>query len=382
MQVALSLAKRPKSAILSRWKITSGGGSHVADSRAWEPALLQNFHLLILKSKGAIRLMATEKATAVACANIAFIKFWGKRDAELNLPANSSLSMNLEGLTTVTTVEFSPNYDDDLVILDGQEARGEARQRIVAHLDRVRAMAGRRARARVISENSFPVGAGLASSASGFAALSLAASRAAGLELSQRELSILARLGSGSACRSIPGGFSEWAAGTCSEDSFARQIAPPEHWDLRDVIAIVSRARKLVGSTEGHSLAPTSHLYQARVASVADRLAQARAALLKKDLAALGPLIEEDAVSMHAVMMTSRPPIYYWLPSTVRLIREVQDWRAGGLEVYFTLDAGPNVHLICQAADQTEVEKRLKDIEGVLEVIVSGPGPGAQVIEP
>jgi diphosphomevalonate decarboxylase len=325
--------------------------------------------------------MSELRATAVACANIAFIKYWGKRDAKLNLPANSSLSMNLDKLTTFTTVEFSPDYDDDLVILDGREVHGEAKQRIVGHLDRVRALAGLRARARVVSENSFPIGAGLASSASGFAALSLAASRAAGLELSPRELSILARFGSGSACRSIPGGFSEWAAGTCSEDSFARQIAPAEHWDLRDVIAIVSRAKKRVGSTEGHALAPTSHLYTARVASVAHRLAEARTALLKKDLAALGPLIEEDAISMHAVMMTSRPPIYYWLPSSIQLIHEVQNWRAEGLEVYFTFDAGPNAHLICQAADQAEVERRLKDIEGVLEVIVSRPGPGTWVIE-
>jgi len=234
----------------------------------------------------------------------------------------------------------------------------------------------------VISENSFPVGAGLASSASGFAALSLAASKAAGLELSQRELSILARFGSGSACRSIPGGFTEWAAGTSSEESFARQIAPPEHWDLRDVIAIVSRAPKRVGSTEGHALAPSSPFFQARLASVADRLPQARAALLESDLATLGRLIEEDAVSMHAVMMTSRPPIYYWLPGSIQLIHEAQNWRAGGLEVYFTFDAGPNVHLICQAADQAEVERQLKDIEGVLEVIASGPGPGARVIEP
>ncbi len=326
--------------------------------------------------------MSVSKATAVACANIAFIKYWGKQDTELNLPANSSLSMNLDRLTTVTTVEFSSNYDDDVVILDGREEPGAARQRIVTHLNRVRTMAGLRARARVISENSFPTGAGLASSASGFAALSLAASKAAGLELSQRQLSILARFGSGSACRSIPGGFSEWMAGTCSEESFAKQVAPPEHWELRDVIAIVSRAHKRVGSTEGHSLAPTSHLHQARVASVVDRLARAKAALLKKDLTTLGRLVEEDAVSMHAVMMTSRPPIYYWLPSSMRLIHEVQSWRAEGLEVYFTFDAGPNVHLICHAANQAEVERQLESIEGVLEVIVGGPGPGARVIGP
>jgi diphosphomevalonate decarboxylase len=326
--------------------------------------------------------MSAQKATAVACANIAFIKYWGKRDAELNLPANSSLSMNLDTLTTVTTVEFSRDRDDDVVILDGREEQGESKRRIVAHLDRVRDMAGLQARARVISENSFPTGAGLASSASGFAALSLAASKAAGLELSQRELSILARFGSGSACRSVPGGFCEWTAGTSSQDSFAKQIAPAEHWDLRDVIAIVSRAHKRVGSTEGHARAPTSHLHQARVASVADRLVQAKAALLGKDFATLGRLIEEDAISMHAVMMTSRPPIYYWLPNSMELIHEVQNWRAEGLEVYFTFDAGPNVHLICQAADQAEVEKRLEGMAEVLEVIISGPGPGVRVIEP
>jgi diphosphomevalonate decarboxylase len=148
------------------------------------------------------------------------------------------------------------------------------------------------------------------------------------------------------------------------------------------VIAIVSRAHKRVGSTEGHARAATSRLHRARVASVADRLAQAKAALLKKDLTTLGRLIEEDAVSMHAVMMTSRPPIYYWLPGSIQLIHEVQNWRAEGLEVYFTFDAGPNVHLICQAADQAEVEKRLGDIKEVLEVIVSEPGPEARVIEP
>jgi len=326
--------------------------------------------------------MSILKATATACANIAFIKYWGKQDAELNLPANSSLSMNLDKLTTVTTVEFSPDHDDDVVILDGREERGAARQRIVTHLDRVRAMAGMPDRAKVISRNSFPTGVGLASSASGFAALSLAASKAAGLELNEKELSILARFGSGSACRSVPGGFTEWTAVTRSEESFAEQIAPPEHWDLRDVIAIVSRAHKRIGSTEGHSLATTSHLHHARVASVTDRLAQAKAALLGKDLATLGRLIEEDAVSMHAVMMTSRPSIFYWLPSSMRLIHKVQSWRTEGLEVYFTFDAGPNAHLICQAADQAEVERRLKNIEGVLEVITGGPGPGARVIGP
>src|SRR5688572_6831613 len=205
-------------------------------------------------------------ATAQACANIAFIKYWGNLDNTLRLPMNGSISMNLDGLYTRTTVSFQPSLPFDELIINGHEIAGAGRDRVSYILDIVRGMANIHERAEIISENNFPSGAGIASSASAFAALALAGSKAAGLDLSEQELSRLARRGSGSASRSIPGGFVEWQAGTNDEDSFAFSIAEPSHWNLVDCIAIVSTLHKKTGSTEGHSIAGTSPLQTARVA--------------------------------------------------------------------------------------------------------------------
>lgn len=320
------------------------------------------------------------KVTAVANPNIAFIKYWGKADERLNLPANASLSMNLAALTTVTTVEFRSGLAADALTLDRQPAAGEALARVVAHLDRVRALSGIGDRARVASANDFPAGTGLASSASAFAALSLAATRAAGLDLDEGALSRLARLGSGSACRSVPAGFSLWN-GNNDETSFARQVAPPEHWDLHDVVAIVSYEHKAVGSYDGHALAPTSPLHEARVAAVPGLLAAVQSGIRQRDLAVMGPAIEADALAMHGVMMTSTPSLLYWAPATVAVLKAVRTWRDEGLCVYFTLDAGPNVHCFCPPGDVAEVETRLRNLGGVLDVLTSGPGGGARQVE-
>ncbi len=314
------------------------------------------------------------KATAVANPNIAFVKYWGKADDALNLPANPSLSMNLAALTTVTTVEFGLGQALDAVAIDDRPATGQALDRVVAHLDRVRALAGSEQRAMVASRNDFPAATGLASSSSAFAALTLAATQAAGLCLDEAGLSRLARMGSGSACRSVPAGFALW------EVEEAHQVAPPEHWDLHDAIAIVADQAKAVGSHDGHALAPTSPLHGARLACVPGWLAVVRDGLVRRDLAAMGPAIEADALAMHGVMMTSQPSLLYWLPATVAVLKAVRDWRAGGLEVYFTIDAGPNVHCLCQAAAAGEVEKRLKAVPGVQEVLVSGPGDGVRLV--
>jgi diphosphomevalonate decarboxylase len=324
--------------------------------------------------------MAPGQATACAHPNIAFIKYWGDRDPELRLPANDSLSMNLAGLETVTTVSFDADLPDDTVTIDGVEAGGLARHRVVAHLDRVRRLAGLEASAQVTSRNNFPAAAGIASSASAFAALSLAACAAAGLRLDERALSRLARLGSGSACRSVPAGFVEWHAGTSDQTSFGYSIAPPEHWDLCDLVAVVSAQPKPVGSREGHGLADTSFLQPARVASVPLRLTACRAALLARDLTTFGLLIEEDALAMHAVMMTSRPSVLYWEPATLAVLRGLREWRAQGLAAYFTIDAGPNVHCLCRRADAPALEARLRAVPGVSEVLVAGPGGGAKLV--
>jgi len=320
------------------------------------------------------------KATAVANPNIAFIKYWGRIDEALNLPANPSLSMNLAALTTATTVEFRPDLAGDMVTIDDEPARGQARARVAAHLDRVRKLAGIQDRAWMASRNDFPAGTGLASSASAFAALSLAATRAAGLELEEAALSRLARLASGSACRSVPAGFALWD-GDSDETSFARQVAPPEHWNLRDVVAIVSYDPKAVGSLAGHSLAATSLVQAVRLSTVTELLNVVRQSLEQRDLIAMGPAIEQDALAMQAVMMTSQPPLFYWRPATVAVLQAIRDWRRQGLIAFFTLDAGPNVHCLCEAADADDLEERLRNLPGVQDVLVSRPGEGVRLVE-
>jgi diphosphomevalonate decarboxylase len=320
------------------------------------------------------------KATAVANPNIALIKYWGRVDDALNLPANPSLAMNLAALTTVTTVEFRPGLVADVVLIDGQAAEEPALGRVVRHLDRVRAMAGISTPAWVASRNDFPAGTGLASSASAFAALSAAASHAAGLSLGVADLSRLARLGSGSACRSVPAGFTLWS-GDRDEASFARQIAPPEHWDLHDVVAIVSETHKDVGSDDGHSLASSSPFHNARLAAIPVQLERMRAGIESRDLQAIGPTMEADALAMHAVMMTSHRSLLYWQPATIAVMREVRRCRAGGLAVYFTMDAGPNVHCMCEREDAPAVAEKLRNISGVHDVLVSGPGSGTRLLD-
>ncbi len=324
--------------------------------------------------------MQNRKATCVSCSNIAFVKYWGNRDGARRIPLNDSVSMNLDHATTTTTVEFDPQLSDDQVDLNGVAANENARQRVLAHLDRVRGLAKLENKARVESRNSFPTGTGIASSASGFAALTLAATHAAGLEFSERELSALARLGSGSASRSIPAGFVEWITSSDPHNSYAVSIAPPDHWDVRDVIAVVSTEDKSVGSTEGHAGATSSLFLPERLNALPVRLHRVRRAILNRDLALLGPAIEEEAIELHFIAMTSHPPIYYWSPGMVRVIQALQRWRADGLAVYFTLDAGPNVHLICEGKDAEQVAARAREVDEVQQVIVNAPGGAARLV--
>ncbi len=324
--------------------------------------------------------MTTLSATAIAHPNIAFIKYWGNCDSETRIPANGSISMNLAGLETHTTVTFDPFLDSDDLSLNNAAADEAALRRVSEFLNRVRLMAGINHFARVESQNNFPMGAGIASSASAFAALALAASTAAGLNLDEFTLSQLARTGSGSACRSIPAGFVEWLADGCDPDSGAVSIAPPEHWDLRDCVAIISREHKPTGSTEGHALAHTSPLQIARVESAPQRLAQCRQAILGRDFEAFTQVTELDNNLMHAVMMTSEPQLVYWQPATLAIIKAVQKWRAEGIAACYTVDAGPNVHVICEREYQELVEARLRQIQDVQDVLVASPGGATHLI--
>lgn len=325
--------------------------------------------------------MTQHKATAVAGSNIALIKYWGNSDAALRIPTNNSLSMTLDTAQTTTTVIFAPEFTADELILNGKPAAATAVARASTHLDHIRQRGGVAWRGHVVSHNSFPTGAGIASSASGFAALTVAACGALGLAADHAELSRLARLGSGSACRSIDGGFVEWQAGGRHADSFAAPIAPPEHWDLVDVIAIVAAAEKDVSSTQGHALAPTSPYFQARLGELQLNLQRVRAAIFARDLAALGEHIEAEAISLHVMMMTSRPSILYWTEGTIALMHALRRWRRAGIEAYFTMDAGPNVHIITERSTVPALLEKLKEIPQVADTLVCGVGGAARLLE-
>ena len=323
--------------------------------------------------------MSNHTATACANSNIAFIKYWGNRDNSLRLPVNGSISMNLDGLFTRTTVSFDSAKRDSLSI-NKQEVTGKGLDRVSYILDLVRKMANINERADVTSENNFPAGAGIASSAAAFAALALAASQAAGLTLSEAQLSVLARRGSGSASRSIPAGFVEWQMGKSEEDSYAFSIAPTDHWNLVDCVAIVSSSHKKTGSTEGHAIAGTSPLQDARVADAPGRIEICHNAILNKDFETFANIIEHDSDMMHSVMMTSNPPLMYWQSATVEIFHQVREWRASGLPVGYTVDAGANVHVICLGEYAKEVERRLREIPGVSNVLVAGVGGAAKIV--
>lgn len=324
--------------------------------------------------------MQTRTATAVACPNIAFIKYWGNQNQALRIPVNGSISMNLAGLHTTTTVRFDPSLRADSLKLNHNAVTGAGLTRVTDLLERVRRMARTDARAAIISENNFPTGSGIASSASAFSALALAASAAAGLELDERELSILARTGSGSAARSVPSGFVEWQPGSGHRTSYAFSIAPPEHWALVDLVAVVSSEHKSIGSTSGHALADTSPLQAARVTDTRRRLALCRRAIQNRDFQLFSEIVEQDSNLMHAVMQTSSPPLLYWQPATLAVMQAVSSWRKAGLEACYTIDAGPNVHVICPAVQSGKIVRLLEDIPGVKQVLKASPGGPARLL--
>jgi diphosphomevalonate decarboxylase len=243
----------------------------------------------------------------------------------------------------------------------------------------VRQMAGLNLCARVVSANNFPTGTGIASSASAFAALALAASRAAGMDFDESELSRLARTGSGSACRSVPGGFVEWQAGSDDEDSYAVSIAPPEHWELVDCVVLISKKHKPTGSREGHRSAGTSPLQVARVADAPRRLDICRKAILERDFESFARIVELDSNMMHAVMMSSAPGLFYWEPATLSVMKAVINWRKGGVPVCYTIDAGPNVHVLCLASAYYQVSQQLREMDGVQDVLIASPGGPARL---
>ncbi|MEM7827876.1 MAG: diphosphomevalonate decarboxylase [Candidatus Aenigmatarchaeota archaeon] len=324
------------------------------------------------------------KASAIANTNIALIKYWGKRDKKLFLPYNSSISVTLEGLFSHTTVEFDKKYRSDIFILNGKELKfGNEYNEVVSHLEMIRQVAGISEKAKVVSMNNFPTAAGLASSASGLAALTLASTAAAGLDLDKKQLSILARRGSGSASRSIEGGFVEWQKGKRADgmDSYAIQLAPPQHWpEFRMVITITSKKEKKIKSRAGMAqTVATSPMYKTWLETIEDDLKKMRRAIKEKDFQLLGQTAEANCLKMHATMITTRPAIIYWNAGTMTVVHSVMEWREQGIESYFTIDAGPQVKIICLEKNVGEIVKRLRDLPGIEDVIVTRPGGPAKL---
>ncbi len=312
------------------------------------------------------------KTTAIAPSNIAFIKYWGKKDEDLKIPENGSISINLSNLLTTTTVEFNLKYKRDLIIINNKTDHEEA-NRVIKHLDLIRKSANIFLKAKVVSNNNFPEGTGLSSSASGFAALTLAATKAIGLKLEEKELSILARQGSGSACRSIPDGFVEWVGGV------AKSLYPLNYWKIIDVVAIVSQEKKETSSTDGQKLATTSPFFKTRLNNINKKISQFKESLKTKNFTQFGQIIEEEALELHAIMLTSNPSLIYWQPETIKLMKLVKKWRNEGLEVYFTVNTGQDIHLIIEEKNTEKLVKKLKGIKEVKNIIVNSPAVGAKL---
>lgn len=322
----------------------------------------------------------TDAAIARAHTNIALVKYWGKRDAARFLPMNSSLSLTLDAFYTETKVTYDAARKADAFTLNAVPQAGPELAKLSAFLEKARALTGETRFASVESVNHVPTAAGLASSASAYAALAAAAVWAAGRELPPEALSRLARQGSGSASRSIFGGFARWARGERpdGEDSHGVPVAGPEAWpDVRMAVAILEPGPKAVASRDGMArTVATSIFYPAWAEAAEHDVAEAEAAIAARDLKALGRIAERSAMRMHATTWGADPPFTYFKPATLALIEAVAEARAAGLAAWATIDAGPNVKALTTAADAPALVERLKAVPGVLRVVLSGPGPG------
>lgn len=320
------------------------------------------------------------KGKVRAHANIALIKYWGKKDDELVIPMNSSLSLTLDCFYTETEVVFDDNLDEDYFYLNDKIQDKAATNKVSQVLNLFRNSVEINAPAIVKSTNYVPTAAGLASSASGFAALAAAANIASGLNLNDKELSMYARQGSGSATRSIYGGFVEWQKGISENDSYATPI-DDANWDIGMVVVVVNGKEKEVSSREGMKrTVATSPFYKVWVESAEEDLKQIQIAIKNQDFEQMGLIAESNGLKMHATMLGANPPLSYWEPESVVVMQMVRELRSEGIACYFTMDAGPNVKIICRLSESNIIKARLEQIFETEQIIVTGPGPGIIVL--
>ncbi len=316
------------------------------------------------------------RAIARAQPNIALIKYWGKRDPIRNLPAVGSISVTLSDLFTEMDVEIDDALNDDVLIVNGQDDNAML-ARVSSCLDNV---AGKdRSAGRVTSKSNFPIAAGLASSAAAFAALVVAADAAYGQALNRAQQASLAGRTSGSAARSLLGGFVELE--NHRDDIVVKSLLDADDWPLKVVIAITASGPKAVSSGDAMEISrKTSPFYDRWVEQQAADLAEARVAVLDRDLPKLASIAEHNCLKMHSVMWGSRPPMIYWNSATIACMQSIRELQSHGVAVFFTIDAGPQVKAICAAEDEQTVRQALIATTGVVEVIVSGLGEGAKLV--
>jgi len=313
------------------------------------------------------------RATAKAQPNIALIKYWGKRDTNRNLPAVGSISITLADLYTTMSVDFDTSLGSDVLVVNGAD-NSSMLPRVSRCLSSV--VGAERDHARIESEGNFPIAAGLASSASAFAALVVAADAAAGRENTRAQLASLAGQASGSAARSLLGGFAELR--NAGDDIVVSELCGPDDWPLRVVVAVTATGPKPVGSTEAMEVSRnTSPFYDRWIEQQDADLVEARAAIAGRDFARLASVAEHNCLKMHSVMWGSRPPMIYWNSITLACMQTIRELQAAGVAVFFTIDAGPQVKAICEPAATAAVQQALAGTPGVEQVLVSGLGQGA-----
>lgn len=325
------------------------------------------------------------KVSAIANANIALAKYWGKRDANLILPCNSSLSVALSDLIAHTTV--MPDKKDSFN-LNGEEQNPASK----AYQEYIASFLAKARRVysvpplRIISQNNFPTAAGLASSAAGFAALAVAINTACKLSLDTKELSILSRFGSGSATRSILGGFNIWQKGEKIDgsDSHIVNVAKQDFWpEFRIIACITDTSKKAFASRAGMAQTiKTCPIYESAWLSTADQdVDTIQKAILDKDFSLLGKTAEQNALKMHATMLSTTPPINYWNEATKEITSNIVEWRESGLESYFTMDAGPQVKIICLEENLSLLEQKLSALNYIERLYITSVGSAARITE-
>lgn len=323
-----------------------------------------------------------KKTTIKASSDIALVKYWGKKDEVLRLPENGSVSIILDGLDTITTIEFLEDLTEDQITIQGTQIAADSREakRVVKHLDRIRSIAKEQGilkadlYAQVVSKNTFPRGTGLSSSGSGMAAITYAATKSLGLELSEKEISILSRQASGTACRCSVGGFVEWLDGDTSDTSYSQTIFEKDHWDIRDVVAVVDEGMKKISSTQGHTTAQSSPFFEIRQSRIKDKIKTVKQAIADKDFTTLGKTVEAEALEFHSILLTSKTPLVLWYPGTLQVMAEVERLRSEGIECYFTVNTGFNLHVLTLPEYEDEVSKRLSSLSLVKKTLVAKVG--------